>query len=326
MVNGSLQHLAYGAGHWVAGSDANTDERPLVLSPDGMTWVWPNTVPEGFEDCRGVAYGNGVFVALPAAGPHSLARSANAQDWTGYTHPWFTLRKGKVRITFGGGQFLAWSNPDPTVGVAVSTDGLNWQTRDTGTDQFITDAAFGDGRWVLVGNSGQVVTSVDLTTWAAQQIAFHGTTGLRLEGVTFGAGHWVIVGHNHHIWSSTSGEDWEPAFTTGLTGDRAILHDVAFDGQSFWVCGEEGMILQSQAVGSGEAPASLGLARTGNPREFLLTLHGMAGETYGLKYGTRWPPTSVISQATITLTNDVHPVLLKAPVPSATRYYWLAEP
>jgi hypothetical protein len=166
-IDGTLVSAAYGNGRWVLASDFNTGQEPLTTSANGIDWIAPN-VPAGFTDSHGIAFANGVFIALPTSGPHSLARSTNGLDWTGESHDWFTEFQNSIGIESGDGRFLAWNAPSPTVEVALSTDGSDWQIHDTGTGHLLHSAAYGAGRWVFVGDEGRVITTTNFVNWNEQ--------------------------------------------------------------------------------------------------------------------------------------------------------------
>ena len=49
--------------------------------------------------------------------------------------------------------------------VLLSPDGTHWACQNSGTISSLYSVAFGNGRFVAVGNEGAVVTSADGTTW-----------------------------------------------------------------------------------------------------------------------------------------------------------------
>jgi hypothetical protein len=323
-INGTFGSAAYGNGRWVLASDFNTGQQPLTTSANGFDWT-PPSVPEGFTDCRGVAFNNGMFVALPVSGPNSLAYSMDALDWTGVSHDWFTEMQDLVWIESGDGKFLAWSAPSPTVEVAISSDGTDWQVRDTGTTRLLYSAAYGDGRWLLVGDDGWVITTTDLVDWSEQQIRFGSNDPVRLEGVAHGAGQWVIVGRDHTIWSSTDGLVWEDAFTTQLDGSSFLFWEVTFDGSAFWVSGQDGIILQSESL-SGVTPPSFAILPGSNPLEVRLEIQGTAGQSWDLLHSPVLPATAWERLTTITLQSGTGIHIESIPAGTSEGYFQLREP
>jgi hypothetical protein len=283
-------------------------------------------VPEGFEDCRGLAFGNGVFVAVPVGGGNSLIHSADAMEWIGTSHPWFTQHQQSIFVEFGGGQFVAFASGAPNVEVAVSSDGTDWQIHDTGTTTKLLAAGYGNGRWVFVGEDGQVVTTTDFQDWNEQVIAFGAKDPVWLEGVAFGAGHWIITGRDHSIWSSTDGLDWEDAFTTELTGSNTIFYKTVFDGSSFWTVGPEGVIYQSESLAAALTPPVLAIERTASPDEYLLRIEGTAGQTWDLIHSPMFPATSWNTLQPVQLESGVHFETIQVPQGMSEGYLRLREP
>lgn len=326
-LNGRITGIAYGKGRWVISSDSisGSTHYPLSTSTDGINWDLPTTSPD-FDDCRGVAFGNDIFVAIPKTGTNLLAYSVDGLTWTETEHPWFTEVENRNFLAFGGGHFLAWGDSNSTFSVAISTNGMDWQTHDTGISlpfpaPISGAGAYGDGRWVLAGDDGLVLTSTDMINWVEQTIMFDGGT-YNLNGVSYGGGLWVIVGNDQHIWSSTDGVNWDEAFWTQLY--NWDFTDVVYDGSSFWTVGSQGAIYQSQMLAM-MLPPTLGIHYNGDPSEVELLIGGVAGEMWNLDYKSMLTDPSWTYQTTITLTNDNHVEV--QPLPGSTHgFFRLSEP
>lgn len=276
---GTLANVVYGQGRWVAGSWNNTSDIPLTTSADGTNWAFPPTLPAEFTECRDLAFGNGIFVALPRTGTSTLVTSTDGLTWTGRNHPWFDAKLGRCHVIFGNGMFLAYNTGTSTVEIAMSTNGIDWTTADTGIAGSYYNAAYGDGRWVLVGNNGMVATSTDLATWSDQVIAFGSDQPVRLESVAYGNGHWVICGRSKSIWSSEDGLNWVAAFKTGQDGIANIFASTMFDGRAFWTVGSSGDILRSGLVLN---PVTLSIHPSPVANTVLLELKGTAGDQWNI--------------------------------------------
>ncbi len=322
-LNGRNTGIAYGLGHWIVSSDSvsASPHNPLSISPDGINWSNPNT-SAAFDDCRGVAFANGIFVAIPKSGTDSLAYSTDATNWTEVAHPWFTAVQDRDYIAASDDHFLAWGYSNATIEVAESSDGMNWTTHDTGIATPVPVAgAYGDGRWVLVGSGGQVLTSTNRVDWSEQFIQFDGGY-YYLRGVAYGNGHWVIVGNDMHVWSSSDGVNWDEAFMVKYSGYDFL--GVAFDGSSFWIAGDQGAIYQSKFM-SGMLVPTLGIQYAGTPSEVELLIGGVAGQMWNVDYKSALTNASWIFQNTVTLTNDNHTAVQILPG-SPQGFFRLSEP
>jgi len=68
--------------------------------------------------------------------------------------------------------------------------GTTWTQRTSGTGNELEGVAYGNGRFVVVGEGGTILTSPDGVNWAAQASG----TGNNLEAVTYANGRFVAVG------------------------------------------------------------------------------------------------------------------------------------
>ncbi len=197
-ANFPLFSVAYAQNQFVA---AGFDGGTIMTSPDSVTW---STNVSGFPSERfltDVAFGNGLWIAV-------------------------------------GGQFLPPTsdivgfNDNP--GVASSTNGVTWAVSSAGADFLPAAIAYGDGRFVAVGNvidasqqgthSGAAV-STNAVTWTLGNPAI---TTSALNGLAFGNGIFVAVGDAGSIFSSPDGLVW----TRRDSGTTAYLSGVAHgDGQ-----------------------------------------------------------------------------------------------
>jgi hypothetical protein len=273
---GTLANVAHGQGRWVAGSRYPPSQIPLTTSADGLGWEIPPTLPDGFTGCQDLAFGNGVFVALPQSGSYSIITSTDGLTWTGRNHPWFDGKLLRCYITFGDGTFLAYSTNTSTVEVATSTNGIDWTTTATGLTGTYYEGAFGGGRWVLAGTNGAVATSTDGVNWSEQVISFGPEPAVHLRGVAHGKDHWVICGDDKSIWSSEDGTNWTPAFRPGFFGD---FNSVLFDGLAFWTVGNFGDIVKSAPL---LGPVTLAIRPSPVAGNVLLEIEGTPGDYWNI--------------------------------------------
>jgi hypothetical protein len=101
---------------------------------------------------HGVAYGNGMFVAVGNNG--KLATSSNGITWTQRTSGFDT--SFIYNVAYCNGMFVAVGEDGK---LATSPDGITWTQRTSGFDITIIYAvAYGNGMFVAVGNSGKLAT------------------------------------------------------------------------------------------------------------------------------------------------------------------------
>lgn len=158
----------------------------LVTSPDGIQWS--RTLEETNRQWRGLAFGNGVFVA---AGPYLLATSSNGLQWTRQeagTNFW------PVSVTFGNGTFVGVGGGS----VFTSSNGVNWMKRDlVPTAYELYNVTFGGGVFVALDPTRRIWTSTDGEKWTPQL----STPTASLLNATYAQGRFVAVGGSQ-IWQS----------------------------------------------------------------------------------------------------------------------------
>jgi hypothetical protein len=214
--------------------------RTIVSCDDGMTWVgnrsdddaYPCFSGPGF-DCdhnpgagRGIAYGNGYFVATFGWGyPGSIRRSKNGVDWE-------TTLPGKTfaGIVFGDGVFLAGERP-PQISDGSGAmwaqggdpDSAVWNTRRTGF------APHDGGRFLLAfgGNEGNDLNvSKDRgATWTRPTTLPSACAGdIQWEGgFAYGNGAIVVLGGKGVACRSLDGGDtWTESNIGGGVGARLL--------------------------------------------------------------------------------------------------------
>ena len=118
---------------------------------------------------------------------------------------------------------------------------FEWRLVTERTDGMLNDVAWGAGRFVAVGEGGEIVHSTDGDRWTEAS----GSAITRdLHGITWGDGHFVAVGDGGGIVHSTDGDTWTEASDSATT--RA-LYGITWGGERFAAVGEGGEIVYSAA-------------------------------------------------------------------------------
>ena len=207
-------------------------EEPLQLhtSTDAATWTSMHKTPPA-KPGVGVAFGNGVYLS-------GGLLSADGENWTptGYTVP---NSDYTVRTEFAHDRFFVWeedqrnfSNPGPR-SIYSSMDGRTGTKLFTlpGLAQAFEGVAYGNGRFVVVGNTGSFV-SVDGATWT------HTPFEPGFRGLAFGAGKFVGTTFTGLIMTSEDGVTWTTHYTEP-PGEQAFprisLSDVTYGAGRFIV-------------------------------------------------------------------------------------------
>lgn len=178
-------------------------------------WGLRNQRPGG-DDLWGISSGPGGLVAVGTNG--AILQSPDGQTWTrrsSGTTDWLTA------VTYGNGRYIAVGDHGH---ILISVDGATWTTvSQTATTQRLNNVAFAQGlgpddpppypaqnRFMAVGESGTILSSVDGTTWTARP---SGTTNW-LRGLALGIGYqsagvgvasWVAAGQAGTLLISDDG-------------------------------------------------------------------------------------------------------------------------
>lgn len=163
-----------------------------------------------------VAFGGGRFLAVGEWG--MMATSTNGTTWTvlatGERQPLHSVAYSPT--AYGVGVFVAVGGPDslPTENasgtsnkVFVYSGGESWATWPVATQRTLRGVAFGQDRFVAVGDGDTVLTSVVPSLWTPRPATGAGD----LRGVVFGIDHFVAVGQRGARTSSDGGVTWTPS-------------------------------------------------------------------------------------------------------------------
>jgi hypothetical protein len=186
--------------------------------------TWTSRLAASQNSWIGLAYGNGLFVAL--SGGTNTMTSSDGITWTARTCPsnfW-------VSITYGNGLFVAVSYSASNQ-VMTSPDGINWTVRSISlTDLGWNRVTFGNGLFVAISDAGtnQIMTSPDGINWTARTVP----EANQWYGITYGNGVFVCVAQTgtNQVMTSADGITW-----TGRTASfESGWYEIAF-GNGFFV-------------------------------------------------------------------------------------------
>jgi hypothetical protein len=114
--------VTYGNGTFVAVTRFAVQTNQVAYSADGITWSYA-TAPTS-SNLLGVAYGNGLFVAVGASG--AIMTSPDGITWTARTSPTTGSLRG---VAYGNGLFVALTYVASPSYCVVSQDGITWSLR-----------------------------------------------------------------------------------------------------------------------------------------------------------------------------------------------------
>ena len=114
--------------------------------------------------------------------------------------------------------------------IIYSSDGDRWERSRSGNMGRLESVAWGNDRFVAVGANGTIVHSGEGSRWRRLQ---NDATRTDLVGIAWGGGRFVALGRDGTIVYSTDGESWETATHTG----GEWLSGVAWNGERFVAVG-----------------------------------------------------------------------------------------
>ena len=177
---------------------------------------WKSATPSASIIWDGVAYGNGLFVAVAnTATTNSIMTSPDGTNWTSRTSP---ISTGLNAITYGHGLFVAVSSSGNDV--ITSPDGVNWTLRTSPVGQWVA-VTYGNGTFDASGSNSVNMTSPDGVNWTSHPAL--STTDWK--DITYGNGKFVAVasGGSATIATSPNGVTW-----TSATSSVANLYGVTY--------------------------------------------------------------------------------------------------
>lgn len=160
-------------------------------------------------------------------------------------------------------EFWRWSNPQPhgnnvldmlvlpELSVQVGDAGTvyiqfsdgRWTPIPTGVTNYLRGVALMDGRLLVVGENGLVLSSTDAATFQPGQLS-QSANGNWFEGVAASMQKAVAVGDNGYVFTSNDGVNW----TKANSRTTEWLRGVAYGAGGFVVVGENGTIIRSSAA------------------------------------------------------------------------------
>jgi PKD repeat protein len=230
--------LVTGANGFVS-IDYNDEEWTSTIrtSATGETWqqVWqgPSLADVDWDGSRYVAVGKQAEL---------VAFSSNGTDWQ------LSSPGAERELTaVASNQEIVVAVGDTTL--VTTTDGNDWQETFSTVDSRLRSIAWGDGRFVVVGDGGMILSSPDGMQWSAPD---SGTNHDLLRVIRTGD-HFIAVGTEGTIAASSDSTSWQ-LLDSGTIRD---LYEVCANGAGVTVFGSYGLMLRSTCTDTqGDPPVA----------------------------------------------------------------------
>jgi hypothetical protein len=137
--------------------------------------------------------------------------------------------------------------------ILTSTNASTWTVATyAGTPNQLYAVAYGNGTFVAVGQGGWTVTSLDGVKWTS---AGSGATVEDLNAIILAAGEFVAAGKNGAIITSATGTSWTLAsYATGTSDTNDNLTAIAYANGRFLVVGIDPGVSFTSASGTPSGP------------------------------------------------------------------------
>lgn len=228
--------IAYGNGIFVVcGSKSTSTSTYIYRSTDGVNWS-PITLPTtvGFAlHCNSVKFINNRFVIATNGWEteHSSGgvitgidekiaffESTNGINWTlrllviprGTDQHYKTA--SAMDIDFHNGLYVYVGNNG---NIYTSTNLINWNKRDSGTNLKLVGISYGKGQFIVTGDSGTILTSTNGINWSKQD---SGTNAYLIRS-RYANGMYIACGYNGTMLQSIDGISWTD-IDNGTSGVR----------------------------------------------------------------------------------------------------------
>ena len=213
-------------------------------APSGLSWTTTgNILPTRTQVFSGIAYGNGIWIASvfrnTTYGAGASRTSTNGTTWTSVAIT--TAQFSSLNIAYANGRWIA-----PGLNrIDTSTNGTTWSQAATVAlrhSPILPDLAFGNGLWIVVGNTlprGPIMySSTNGTTWTT--VTSHNfPAGRGIASIGYGNGIWMAGNDSGQMNTSTNGSTW----TTVLSSNNYFQQIVYGDGR--WIASAQGLMLTS---------------------------------------------------------------------------------
>lgn len=193
----------------------------ILTSPDGLVWT-PRSSQGNQSNLQNTAFGNGRYV-IAGQGGRVILTSTDAENWS-------ILTSGPSQGTHLAG-VAASASAVVAAGqngvVVTSNDKAQWTDRTTSNPNQLHDVAYAQNKFMIVGNSGSVMTSTDEgATWTWHSTSSVLTTNV-LMGVRYSplANAWIVVGNGGAIYTAADGNTF--TWTQQTSGTSSQLRKIA---------------------------------------------------------------------------------------------------
>jgi len=212
----------------------------ILTSNNGTSWTTRSSgISKILSD---VVWGAGKFVAVGDDG--TILTSTDGVSWTSRTSG---TTQDLWGVAWNGSTFVVVGRSDALGGgtVLTSGNGTSWTSRTAASGSgWPYHVAWGSGKFVSVGLSGDIATSPNGVSWTARVSG----VGQDLLGIVWDGTRFVVAGSGGVVLSSANGTAW----TRHQTGTNNRLQAAVWTGDRHVVAGLGATVLGTRACVAGE--------------------------------------------------------------------------
>jgi hypothetical protein len=211
---------------------------------DGITWNSVTNNVSSFDYIRGIAYGDGKFIAVGSSGTATRSGQWTSKPYTysPYSYYWewgWTQTAAQATWTWTGKIVYSANNGASWTAVTdkpFGSDGING---------IAYGGVSGSGKFVAVGDAGKMAYSTNGTSWTQVGNTAFGTSDIK--AIAYGGGRFVAVGANGKMAYSTDGTSWTSVATStfGTSNINGIAYRSVSGSEKFVAVGDAGKMAHS---------------------------------------------------------------------------------
>jgi hypothetical protein len=246
VFNNVVYSIAHSGSVWVAAAEnTNSTYYPLGYSYNGINWFGSESSKDIFSKCGGVAYANGMFVAV-GGGKNHIAYSEDGINWTSCAGNTFFGDSSNCNgycVTYKKSMWIAGAEVPGTNSklIGYSYDGINWNSTTSSLNNLVASIDYNGTYFVAVGagsSTKYVIYSTNAITWTDANAA---NTNVG-RGVKWNGSFFIGVGSGGNRMKSTNGINWT-SFTTGTGGNSGLCVDYN-PLTKMWLIGQDGGVIE----------------------------------------------------------------------------------
>ncbi|WP_411169816.1 Ig-like domain-containing protein [Clostridium sp. MB05] len=198
--------------------------------------VWSKKFIDEYDNSK-LRWGGGKFLMYSNNGLNS---STDGIDWTRSNNISKSGRPSDL-IYYKDKIIIIFNEPYGNSNISKSEDGVNLQDiREFASAEMYTDAEWGNGNFIVVGNNGELLQSFDGVKWNKDKYGFR-----EIVSTDYGPLGYVACGAYCKIYFSKNGDLWTIAETPELSSNRTVLNDIKWVGDRYICVSTNGEVLSS---------------------------------------------------------------------------------